>query len=64
MPVTIDNHNRAKSDVYFALIAKGGDLASSGTAVTGDGMRAGQMISLTSLQAIKLLLTNCLPRDR
>jgi len=24
VPVTIDNYNRAQSDVYFALIAKGG----------------------------------------
>ena len=24
VPVTIDNYNRAQSDVYFALLAKGG----------------------------------------
>jgi hypothetical protein len=24
VPVTIDNYNRAQSDIYFALIAKGG----------------------------------------
>lgn len=26
VPVTIDNYNRAQSDVYFALIAKGGGI--------------------------------------
>jgi hypothetical protein len=31
VPVTIDNYNRAQSDVYFALIAKGGGFGSSGT---------------------------------
>jgi hypothetical protein len=30
VPVTVDNYNRAQSDVYFALIAKGGGFGKCG----------------------------------